>query len=314
MPPYRRRPVAFYLLPFALCLYAALVLYAYWPRRRQATPIAALLDDEDRFVAVAGHRLRYRRMGAGPPVVLIHGFAGSAHTWRALMPLLAEAHSVYAIDLLGFGLSEKPARADHSLAGHGRRVVAALAALGLREVTLVGHSMGGVVAAYAALSDPEGRIARLALLDANFYRRNGPPIPVVFPLPRLLALRFYRPASRLASLRRCYHDPRRLTPEAVAAYLAPTTTLGAVESLAAFLATPGPPTYAHLPPQLRLPTLILWGAADQLWPLDDMHRLQHAIPGARAVSIPGAGHMLQEEQPDRVAEEVGRFAGALLAG
>lgn len=312
MPPPRNRRFAFYLLPFAFCLYAALVLYAYWPRRRQGTPVAALLGDEDRFVAVEGHRLRYRQAGDGPPVVLIHGFAGSAYTWRHLMPLLAKGHSVYAIDLLGFGLSEKPARADHSLAGHGRRVVAALRALGLRDVTLVGHSMGGVVAAYAALDDPEGRIARLALLDANFYRRNGPPIPVFFPLPRLLALRFYRPEGRLASLRRCYHDPRHLTPEAAAAYLAPTTTLGAVESLTAFLAAPGPSTYAHLPPRLRLPTRILWGAHDQLWPLDDMDRLAHAIPGARAVSIPGAGHMLQEEQPDRVAEELRRFAGIPL--
>lgn len=291
----------------AAAAYAGLVAGAYWPRSRPTTPVAALLGDDDRFVMVERDRLRYRHLGDGPPVVLIHGFAGSAYTWRSLAPLLAADHSVYAIDLLGFGLSDKPARADHSLDGHGRRVAAAIAALGLREATLVGHSMGGVVAAYAAGHDAEGRIARLALLDANFYQRNGPPIPLPFPLPRLIAQRFYDPAGRLASLRRCYHDQRHLSEEVIANYLAPTTTMGAIEALTAFLATPGPATYAQLPPQIRRPTLILWGAQDQLWPLDDATRLQHAIPGARAAIIPQAGHMLQEEQPAAVARALVAF-------
>lgn len=292
--------------------YGALAAAAYLPRRRAATPAASLLGPEDRIVPVGGHGLRVRALGAGPPVVLVHGFAGSAATWDAVAPLLAARHAVYAVDLLGFGLSAKPARADHSLAGHGRRVAALLAALDLRDVTLVGHSMGGVVAAHAALADAGGRVARLAVLDANFYRRNGPPVPMLFPLPRLLARRFYDPAARAASLRRCYADPARLTPELLERYLAPTRTEGALEALAAFLATPGPATYAGLPPRLALPALVVWGASDALWPLEDARRLHAAIAGSALRVVAGAGHMVQEERPDEVAALLAAFAAGRL--
>jgi pimeloyl-ACP methyl ester carboxylesterase len=288
--------------------YGALAAATYLPRRRPATPAAALLGPEDRVVTVDGHGLRVRARGSGPPVVLVHGFAGSAATWDAVAALLAERHAVYAVDLLGFGLSAKPARADHSLAGHGRRVAGLLGALGLRDVTLAGHSMGGVVAAHAALADTEGRVGRLAVLSANFYRRNGPPLPLVFPLPRLLARRFYAPAARAASLRRCYAAPARLTPALLERYLAPTRTEGAVEALAAFLATPGPATYGHLPQQIRLPALVIWGAADALWPLADARRLHGAIAESRLHVVPGAGHMVHEERPEAVAALLAAFA------
>lgn len=273
-------------------------------RQRTITPVAELLGADDRFVTVEGHRLHYLARGEGPAVVLVHGFAGSTAAWESVTAELARDHSVYAIDLLGFGLSDKPARADHCLAGHGRRTVALLAALGLEAVTLVGHSMGGVVAAQAALADTEGRIARLALLDANFYRRNGPPLPMVPPLARLLAARFYAPAARAASLRRCFADLAMVTPELLERYLAPTRTPGALEALAAFLATPGPPTYADLPPRLRMPTLILWGERDALWPLSDAERLRREIAGSALATIAGAGHMLPEERPAEVAAQL----------
>lgn len=262
----------------------------------------------DARVTLEGHALHYIAAGAGPPVVLVHGFAGSCEAWGGVAADLARDHAVYALDLLGFGRSARPSRADHSLAGHGRRVAAMIAALGLRGVTLAGHSMGGVVAAYAALADAEARIGRVALLGANFYRRNGPPIPMLPPLPRLLAARFYAPAARAASLRRCFADPSLVTPELLERYLAPTRLPGARAALAAFLATPGPATYAELPPRLGLPALILWGERDALWPLADAERLRGAIAGSALQVIPGAGHMLPEERPAAVAAALRGFA------
>lgn len=292
--------------------YGALVAAAYWPRRRLITPVEALLHPNDHVVPVSGHDLRIRSAGAGPPIVLIHGFAGSAETWDDTLPLLARRHHAVAADLLGFGLSAKPARADYSLAGHGRRVLALLAALGLRDVTLVGHSMGGVVAAHATCADEGGLIGRIALIDANFYRRNGPPLPVVFPMPRLLARRFYHPTVRARSLRRCYADAARLTPEVLERYLAPTRTPGALEALGAFLATPGPATYAALPPRLARPALVVWGAEDALWPLADARRLHREVAGSALRIAAGAGHMVQEERPELLAELLETFAAGRI--
>ena len=262
----------------------------------------------ERFVTVEGHRLRYLERGAGPPVILVHGFAGMAEAWDGVAEDLARDHAVYALDLLGFGGSDKPARADHSLAGHGRRVAAVAAALGLQGVTLAGHSMGGVVTAFAALADGGARVGRLAMLSANFYRRNGPPIPMFPPLPRLMAARFYDPAARAASLRRCFADPALVTPALIERYLAPTRAPGARASLAGFLATPGPATYAALPAQLRLPALVLWGEADALWPLSDARRLHAEVAGSALQIVGGAGHMVQEERPAEVAEQLRAFA------
>lgn len=287
--------------------YLALVGAAYWPDRRRPLDPHLLSNADDRFVTVGGQRLRYQVEGSGPPVVLIHGFAGSIYTWRKLVPLLAVDHTVYTIDLLGFGLSDKPANADYSLESYGRQIVAALAGLKLSNVTLIGHSMGGVVAAYASLNDVEGRIGRLALIGANFYRRNRPSIPPFFPLPRLLARRFYSPDGRANSLRRCYANPAALTDEVLAAYLAPTRIPGAVQALTAFFATPGPDTYAGLPARLRRPTMVIWGAQDKLWPLVDAHKLQADISGAELEIIYSAGHMVQEEQPKELAKMLRGF-------
>ncbi|RRR69391.1 MAG: alpha/beta fold hydrolase [Candidatus Viridilinea halotolerans] len=257
---------------------------------------------QSHYITIEGLHIHYELYGSsGRPVVLLHGFAGAAHAWAEVAADLASDHAVYALDLVGFGQSDKSTQADLSLAGHGRRVVALLEALDLRDVTLAGHSMGGVVAAYASLADHEQRSTRLALVDANFYRRNGPPIPMLPFLSRLLARRFYNPKARAASLRRCFADPRMLTAERLERYLAPTRLPGAHAALAAFLATRGPATYAALPAQIQRPTLILWGAADALWPLSDAQRLSREIANARLSVIPDAGHMLPEERPADVA-------------
>ena len=292
----------------ALAGYLGLIAYAYRPRREPVVAVADLLGAKDRFVEVGGQRLRYQQHGQGKPLVFIHGFAGSLDTWRDLVPLMAGDYALYTLDLLGFGLSDKPSHADYSLTKHGQRIVDFIKALDLHDVTLVGHSMGGVVAAFAALHDaPPQRIRRLALLDPNFYRRNGPPIPVFFPLPRLLAQRFYDREGRRASLTRCYADPNRLDDALLDRYLAPTKTPGAIEALAAFLETPGPATYAHVPAHIRLPTLIVWGLQDHLWLLSDGERLQREIAGSQFVTINNAGHMVQEDQPALLAAALRHF-------
>ena len=105
-------------------------------------------------VVIHGHDVSYRRAGSGEVVVLIHGLAGSSHTWRAVMPRLAGSFDVIAPDLLGHGESAKP-MGDYSLGAHASGLRDLLGALGVSSATIVGHSFGGGVAMQLAYQHPE---------------------------------------------------------------------------------------------------------------------------------------------------------------
>ena len=114
---------------------------------------------------VEDHRWAWLEAGSGPPLVLLHGFTGAKENWLALMPLLAGSHRVIAPDLPGWGASSRLQGADYGYAAQALRVNAFLAALGLEDAVLVGHSMGGGIAAVAAAQHPQGLVA-LVLMDA----------------------------------------------------------------------------------------------------------------------------------------------------
>src|SRR5207237_290125 len=93
---------------------------------------------------VHGHRRAFLVAGSGPPLLLVHGIGDSSATWRHVVPLLAEHHTVIAPDLLGHGASDKP-RADYSVGGFANGLRDLLVLLGHERVTVVGHSLGGGV-------------------------------------------------------------------------------------------------------------------------------------------------------------------------
>src|SRR2546425_6369132 len=112
---------------------------------------------------VDGLALNYLVEGRGPAVVLVHGLGGFAESWRHNVPSLAARATVYAVDLPGFGRSGKPS-AGYSLAYFTRALYAFLDAVGVTQVSLVGHSLGAAVAVTYALTHPP-RVERLALLS-----------------------------------------------------------------------------------------------------------------------------------------------------
>jgi pimeloyl-ACP methyl ester carboxylesterase len=112
-----------------------------------------------------GHRVSYRVAGEGPVVVLVHGVTSSCETWREVMPLLAESHTVVAPDLLGHGDSAKP-RGDYSLGAHASGIRDLLVAIGHERATFVGHSLGGGIAMQLSYQFPE-LCERLALVSSG---------------------------------------------------------------------------------------------------------------------------------------------------
>jgi pimeloyl-ACP methyl ester carboxylesterase len=297
-------------LAVLLLLAAAAFGWAAWYDRSAPAPGAWLSAAglEPRFETVGGRRLRFVRAGSGPAIVLVHGFGSSIYTWKDVIAPFAARHGVVALDLPGFGESDRPA--DLSIDDLPRAVTGLMDRLGLERATLVGNSMGGATAALVAATSPE-RVDALVLIDAAGFNLE----PEAQPASVRLATSWAAPALELLpgkrlvvehSLRQVFHDDRLVTEERVAEYLAPALrpgTFAGLRSLGASLDAQ-PDVVTRALPGVRAPTLVIWGDDDRWIPPAHADRFAAAIPGARAVRVASCGHVPEEEQPAEVARLV----------
>lgn len=269
-----------------------------------------------RFLDVGGERVHIRLAGPadGHPVVLIHGLAGSTFSWRRTEPALAGAGlRTLALDLRGFGLSDKSIGADHSLAAQAQLVADVMASLDIRRAALVGHSMGGSVALHVALSRPD-LVDRLVLVNPWLPSAAGQPWPgELLRLPpierwgRLIVRTLATPERVERVLAGIYSDPDDVASATAAGHLVPTGVRGWDEAVVAVVRDLG---HRSLPGSLeavRVPTLIVWGSDDPWLDPGRGKELREEIPQAELVLIAGAGHLPFEEQPERFSAELIRF-------
>jgi pimeloyl-ACP methyl ester carboxylesterase len=228
---------------------------------------------ERHWSEIDGARLHYQRAGSGEPVILIHGLSASSRWWRHNVDALAKRFTVYTIDLIGFGRSR--GRQRFVLADSAALLARWMESVGIERAHIVGHSMGGYIAAQLAVEHPE-RILRLVLVDA------------AVPLPR---------KSRLQHLLHLGREMRYTPPQFLhllatdAALAGPRTVLSAANQL----------LVADLEPELgkiAAPALIVWGEHDPLVPPEIGDRLAELIPNARRCVIPGSGHKPMLERPE----------------
>ncbi len=174
---------------------------------------------EGRLLEIDGRRISVEQAGQGPPLVLLHGFGESTLAFAPVIPELAKRFAVVAIDLNGFGFTERPKdRASYTLAGQARLVLSVLDRLGLDRVRLAGHSYGGGLALYLAARHPE-RIDRLLLIDNTLplyasLRRS--PLFAWRWVARMAAHTFALSDRVIAAgLRKAYFDDSKVTPALV---------------------------------------------------------------------------------------------------
>jgi len=282
-------------------LYLILIVIAYLPS--ETVPIDGLAGPDSRFVEVNGHTIHYTKQGTGSPLILVHGFAGSLYTWRHLIPLLSEHYTVYAYDMLAFGLSDKPPDGNYEMNDQAELLIGFMEALNLPSAHLVGHSMGGIVIAFASLEAPQ-KAESLIMIEPGFYNKTGPEFlnHLFFPLDRIMAKQFYSRSMRKRFLTASFYNKSLMTDEVIDAYMLPTRTPHAVYALAHMMSTVGLKQYPGITEKVTRPTIIVWGERGSGDKLEIAHRVQREIASSRLIPVKECGHYVQEERPRELAE------------
>ncbi len=249
---------------------------------------------------------------AKPVVVLLHGFGDSFTSWDGWVPVLARDYRVLRIDLPGHGLTRAPEGYHASAAGDVEVVDSFAAAQKLTRFALAGNSMGGGIAWLYALAHPE-RLAALVLVDAAGWPL--PPskdLPIAFVILKYSAGRWFlahidnKPLIR-EGLRKDVYDPGVITDAFIDRWAEFQRAPGhrAILMSGDFSAL-GSATDEKLS-AIKVPTLVLHGEADGLIPIESGRRFAAAIPGAKLVTYPKAGHLPQVEIPAQSAADVAAF-------
>ncbi len=257
------------------------------------------------FVEIAGRRVAFQRAGDGVPLVLVHGAVSDSRVWRRQIQSLSDEFSVLAWDAPGCGESADPPE-SHRLPDYADCLAELIAALGLRSPHLLGHSFGGA-------------------LVLELYRRH-PTVPASLilvgayagwagSLPRDEVSRRVQFAEQAAQLL----ADGRFDPTSMTGRLSDFMSADVARELAGIMSSSRPVAaramaYALAEADLRdmladieVPTLLLWGAADQRSSVAVAEALQERIASSKLVVLPGLGHEVYLESPELFDAEVRRF-------
>jgi 2-hydroxymuconate-semialdehyde hydrolase len=270
-----------------------------------------------RYIAIGSEQIAYYRFGRGPSVALIHGIPTWSYLWRNVIPpLVQDGLQVIAIDLLGYGNSDKPMGTDLGVAAQAELVAAILRKLNWNGAAIVGHDIGGGVAQLMCANDPEAA-ERLVLIDTIAH--DSFPEPGIARLKDpawnsiLTAPDFDLQKGLTEGFTRGMIHKDRITHELIASYERPFRGVdGRLAYLRAARALRTEELAARMNEveKLNILTLIMWGAEDLFQPIRYGARLVAAMRRARFEKVEHAGHFLPEDEPLNVARLIADFANS----
>lgn len=288
----------------ALALTGACVPLTPWAEIRDRLPAESLIEVDGRLAHVA-------RSGSGEPVVLLHGFGASSYSWRHISAALSGEFELIAIDLNGFGYTERArGAAAYTVAGQLALVIGVMDALGIERAHLAGHSYGGALAQHLVWRYPQ-RFRSLVLVDSAgvaypWTRRHRS--AAITPLTYLfIRTRAIKREAVLVGLQRSFADDSLITPELVDAYFERVRIAGVSRAFRGLTVPTAEPRELPDLEHLDLPVLLVWGARDELIPPQAAERVVATLPHAELEILDGVGHIPPEESPAELAELMRRF-------
>lgn len=287
-----------------------------------STKIGAQRDWAWRGWQVRYTYIRSAQGATAPPLLFLHGFGSALGQWRYNLQPLSEFHHVYAMDLLGFGASEK-APAEYGVPLWMQQVYDFWRTWIRKPVILVGHSLGALVAIATAAAYPE-MAQGLILLTIPASRQEVLPAklqPIVgaiegfFATPLLLRPLFQlitrKPGIIRSVLKKVYVNPEVVNEELVALFTTPPLDRGAAGVFCrlskARTRRDFSPNVKDLLPNLNMPILVLWGQCDGVIPIAWGRQLVELHPQLKLVEIENAGHCPYDEHPERVNQEIAHW-------
>lgn len=280
---------------------------------------AKYMGPNDRFVAVAGARVRVREEGPedAPAILLLHGFTYSLETWDGWAEALKQDYRVIRYDLLGHGLTGPDPKERYSPEERGAFIGDVMDALGLQSAIVAGNSLGGLAAWRFASTNPE-RVDALILVSPGAYPYNGvSDTPVEIPAAMRAYLLTAPEAGVRASAELVYGDDAKITDKRVETLHDMLRREGNGPAMIRSLEKFTLPDPSEALSRITAPSLIEWGENDILISPEQGKRLIEDIPNARLITYPGVGHVAQEEAPaETVADAIAFLAspGAPSAG
>lgn len=271
-------------------------------------------------LTVDGIRLHYLEAGAdadGPPVLMLHGWPTSAQLWRHALPAIGQHRRAIAVDLPGFGTSDKPLDASYSNRFYNTLITGFLDEMGIDRVGLAVHDLGGPVGVHWAIQNRE-RVSDLTLLNTLLFPELSWAVIAFVAASRTPGIRRWL-SSRHGiawSMRLGVTDKTRITDAVARLYTDPFEGRAARKALLKTAHGLHPGCFRTIADGLSafrdVPVSILYGEDDRILPnvAQTMRKAADILPHATVTSLPGCGHFLQEDRPDEVAQDLAR----ILAG
>ncbi len=258
--------------------------------------------------------MHYIDEGKGEVMLFVHGTPTWSFLYRNLIRHYSQHYRCIAADNLGFGLSEKPTDADYRPEAHSLRLEGLIAALDLKNITLVVHDFGGPIGLAYAIRHPEN-IQRLVIFNTWLWSNQDDPAKV--KIARLMGgsvgrfLYTYLNFSPRVLLKMAFHDKSKLTPSIHSHYLRPFSNRAERGALFVFVQELLSDWFQSLWQQrdkiIKLPTLLLWGMQDPAFGKKDLERWEKHLENSTVIRLEGVGHFPQEEALPQVLEAMDGF-------